>query len=201
MGAGVMKLRRCCYVTGNRTFCNACSNRCRCAPARGRRRSLGPLGTPAGQASRRISRPAEPHREQPGQEAESRDPRGDRPGAQPNPLPLLVLAGHIDADEARAALAPLFRPGAELPDEWGGWVRFDIEKVRGLLSGTSIGEDDLRAIAADVFHVQEADETLWAAVIAIPIAGNSIEGQEGAAATSLPPTRSGSTSRCSRWAT
>jgi len=30
-----------------------------------------------------------------------------------NPLPLVILAGHLDAREARDALAPLFREGAE----------------------------------------------------------------------------------------
>lgn len=77
-----------------------------------------------------------------------------------NPLPLLILAGHVDGEQARAALAPLFRHGAELPEAWGD-ARFDIETVRALLSDADTGEDDLHAIAADVFHVQETDETLW----------------------------------------
>lgn len=36
-----------------------------------------------------------------------------------NPLPLLILAGHISGDEARIALEPMLRDGAELPEEWG----------------------------------------------------------------------------------
>jgi transcriptional regulator with XRE-family HTH domain len=78
-----------------------------------------------------------------------------------NPLPLLILVGHVDAEQARAALAPLFREGAELPEEWGEWARFDIETVRALLSSAGMSDEDLRAIAADVFRVAETDETLW----------------------------------------
>jgi transcriptional regulator with XRE-family HTH domain len=79
-----------------------------------------------------------------------------------NPLPLLILAGHLYGDEARAALAPLFRNGAELPEEWSGWPAYDLATVRKLL--TAEGEpstDALLTIAADVFRVQETDETLW----------------------------------------
>lgn len=36
-----------------------------------------------------------------------------------NPLPLLILANYLTASEARDALRPLFRDGAELPEEWG----------------------------------------------------------------------------------
>ena len=50
-----------------------------------------------------------------------------------NPLPLLILAGHLDANEARGALAPLFREGAELPEEWAEWARYDLNTVRRLL--------------------------------------------------------------------
>ena len=78
-----------------------------------------------------------------------------------NPLPLLILAGHMSDDEAREALAPLFRDGAELPEEWERWPQFDVNEVRSLLASSTTSGEDLRRIAADVFRVAETDETLW----------------------------------------
>lgn len=79
-----------------------------------------------------------------------------------NPLPLLVLAGHIDGRQAQGELRSLFfREGAELPEEWGDWARFSLEEVRDRLHSEAISPEDLAAIAADVFRVQETDETLW----------------------------------------
>jgi transcriptional regulator with XRE-family HTH domain len=79
-----------------------------------------------------------------------------------NPLPLIILAGHLDAAEARSALAPLFRDDAELPEEWGDWVRYDLETVRRLLTEPDPPPIEcLQAIAADMFRVEETDETLW----------------------------------------
>ncbi len=79
-----------------------------------------------------------------------------------NPLPLIILAGHLEATEAQSALAPLFRNGAELPEEWGDWTRYDLETVRRLLTEPDPPAIEfLHAIAADVFRVQETDETLW----------------------------------------
>jgi transcriptional regulator with XRE-family HTH domain len=79
-----------------------------------------------------------------------------------NPLPLIILAGHLDVEEARSALAPLFRHGAELPELWGDWARYDLETIRRLLTEPDRPSIEwLRAIAADVFRVEESDETLW----------------------------------------
>ena len=78
-----------------------------------------------------------------------------------NPLPLLILAGHVSGEDGRRELQHFFREGAELPEEWGPWARFDLENVRALLADPTAREEDLRGIAADVFLVQETDETLW----------------------------------------
>lgn len=79
-----------------------------------------------------------------------------------NPLPLIILAGHLDAREAQDALAPLFRDDAELPQEWGEWARYDLATVRHMLSRVDPQETEpFRIIAADVFRVEETDETLW----------------------------------------
>lgn len=79
-----------------------------------------------------------------------------------NPLPLIVLAGHMDASEAQAALAFFFRDGAELPEEWGDWPRYDLATVRKVVTQADApAMEKLHVIAADVFRVQETDETLW----------------------------------------
>jgi transcriptional regulator with XRE-family HTH domain len=78
-----------------------------------------------------------------------------------NPLPLLVLAGHLTPHESQQALRPLFREGAELPEEWGDWTRVPLDQVRTAIREPEANPLRLRAIAADVFLVQETDETLW----------------------------------------
>jgi transcriptional regulator with XRE-family HTH domain len=78
-----------------------------------------------------------------------------------NPLPLLILAGHLNLEEARQALQPLFREGAELPDEWGAWAAFTLDDTRRLLASPDTRANQITAIAADVFLVAETEETLW----------------------------------------
>src|SRR5262245_27832986 len=81
-----------------------------------------------------------------------------------NPLPLLILAGHLDSERARAELAPLFRPGAELPEEWAWSVQtgaWEIDNVRAVLASPDTSADDLHDLAALVFVAAETAETLW----------------------------------------
>lgn len=81
-------------------------------------------------------------------------------GLDRNPVPLLILAGHTTGDDARMALEPMFRDGAELPDEWGDWASFSLDEARALVRNPDADEDHLRRLAADVFAVAETDETL-----------------------------------------
>jgi transcriptional regulator with XRE-family HTH domain len=78
-----------------------------------------------------------------------------------NPLPLLVLAGHLTGANARTALRPFFREGAELPEEWGDWASWSVDEVRHRLQDPEATDDEIRQIAADMFSVVETDETLW----------------------------------------
>ena len=78
-----------------------------------------------------------------------------------NPLPLLVLAGHLEGVDAQAALRPYFRHGAELPEEWGDWASSPLDVVRHRLQDAEATDDDIRRIAADMYSVAETDETLW----------------------------------------
>lgn len=78
-----------------------------------------------------------------------------------NPLPLLIVAGHITGADAQRDLRRLFREGAELPDEWGDWASFSLGEVGELLEAAAPSDEQLRRLAADVFIVQETVETLW----------------------------------------
>ena len=78
-----------------------------------------------------------------------------------NPLPLLVLAGHLTGADAQTALRPFFREGAELPEVWGDWASQPLDVVRYRLQDPEATDDEIRQIAADMFSVEETDETLW----------------------------------------
>lgn len=54
----------------------------------------------------------------------------------------------------------MFREGSELAEIWSGCSDVPLERVQRLLREDA-GDQDLRAIAADAFRVQESDETLW----------------------------------------
>lgn len=82
-------------------------------------------------------------------------------GLDRNPIPLLVLAGHLGIAEAQEALRPLFRKEAELLEEWGDWTTFDLTEVNRIIRDPDSSMANLERIAADVFHVEETDETLW----------------------------------------
>jgi transcriptional regulator with XRE-family HTH domain len=78
-----------------------------------------------------------------------------------NPLPLLILAGHLSDPEAQTELRDFFRDGAEAPQEWGDWTRLPLEAVRQVITESKPDPDHLRAIAADLFAIQETVETMW----------------------------------------
>jgi transcriptional regulator with XRE-family HTH domain len=90
-----------------------------------------------------------------------------------NPIPLLILAGHLNLEEARQALQLLFREGAELPGEWGDWATFALDDTRRLLNSPDTPTDQIDAIAADVFFVAETEESLWNELDALALARGS----------------------------
>lgn len=94
-------------------------------------------------------------------------------GLNRNPLPLLILAGHLTVSEAREALGPLFREGSELPEEWGPWAVKTLDAARSVLADPAASEPDVRMIAADVFRIVETDETLWDESYALALARGS----------------------------
>lgn len=78
-----------------------------------------------------------------------------------NPIPLLIMAGHYDLEEAKSALRPMFREEAELPQVWVDWPTSTVDEVNELIRSPEATLDEVRHIAAEVFSVAESDETLW----------------------------------------
>ena len=81
-------------------------------------------------------------------------------GLNRNPLPLMVLAGHLSLDEGRQRLSALFREGSELAEVWDP-ARIPLERVRAILADPHADEHEVRVIASDVFAFAETEETLW----------------------------------------
>jgi transcriptional regulator with XRE-family HTH domain len=78
-----------------------------------------------------------------------------------NPNSLLILAGHLDEEQARGTLKVMFRPGSELAEIWADADGHgSLRAVRAMIGG-SADEAALRTIAASAFEVAESDETLW----------------------------------------
>lgn len=67
-----------------------------------------------------------------------------------NPVPLLVLAGHLSGRESQQALAYFFGPEKEVPLEWGPWASYPLDEVRASLAGAP-QDEVLTAVAADIF--------------------------------------------------
>lgn len=82
-------------------------------------------------------------------------------GLDRNPLPLLILAGHMSVEEAQAAMKPMFREDAELPELWGEWATWPVETINWQLRDPHVSLDALKRVAAEVFSVPESDETMW----------------------------------------
>ena len=85
-----------------------------------------------------------------------------------NPMPLLILAGHLDRDEARAALRPFFREGAELVEDWRHWEGvgksasdLTLARAQTVVRDPKATEDQLARVAAELFGYYETVETEW----------------------------------------
>lgn len=77
-----------------------------------------------------------------------------------NPTPLLVIADHLSADEARSSLGRMLRDGSELIDEWSYWGE-DVTAARRAIADANAPAGQIKAIAAQIFATPETEETLW----------------------------------------
>lgn len=81
-----------------------------------------------------------------------------------NPIPLLILAGYVELDEARARLNQYFADGAELIDDWlanGERGAKAVEAARAAIADPSVTLERLQDLAFDVWWSGETVETLW----------------------------------------
>lgn len=78
-----------------------------------------------------------------------------------NPVPLLVLAGHLSGRSAQVELRDFFRPGAEAPAEWDDAGSLNLVAARQALDSDTADDDALRSIAAELFAIAETVETMW----------------------------------------
>jgi transcriptional regulator with XRE-family HTH domain len=79
-------------------------------------------------------------------------------GLNSNPLPILVLSGHVDEAEARRQLAELFGDASEIEDEWGAE---ETQRARNVLADPASSFEEVRRIASDLFAGEPLYETTW----------------------------------------
>lgn len=82
-----------------------------------------------------------------------------------NPIPLLILAGHIDEGEARARLLAFLADGTEL---WESWTKlgneFDtdhVSELRAILQDPNSSRQQIGEVARNLFLTPELEETAW----------------------------------------
>jgi transcriptional regulator with XRE-family HTH domain len=94
-----------------------------------------------------------------------------------NPLPLLIVGGHISGSEARGHLGRLLAEGSEFAQAWGSAQdRQELDRMRTAVTDSSTDEQTLRAVAQKLFLTAETEETLWHdAYLALPAQGNEAE--------------------------
>jgi transcriptional regulator with XRE-family HTH domain len=98
-------------------------------------------------------------------------------GLDRNPLPLLIVAGYVETDEARSCLRAYHLPGAEYLEEASADPASDLEvaAIRAGIDDENTPLERLQQIAFDVWCGGESGERLWDDVYAaLPALG---EGQ------------------------
>jgi transcriptional regulator with XRE-family HTH domain len=82
-----------------------------------------------------------------------------------SPIPLLILAGHIDQHEARQRLLATLAPGTEV---WESWTKlgheFDadhIAEMRSVLEDPDSTRAHVGEVARNLFLTPEMEETAW----------------------------------------
>lgn len=76
-----------------------------------------------------------------------------------NPIPLWIVARHVEGLDALELLREMLSPDAEIFDEWGDVSERD--SALELISDPSPDAERVRELAAKVFKTFETEETLW----------------------------------------
>lgn len=84
-----------------------------------------------------------------------------------NPMPLLILAGHIPDDEARAWLLNVIQPGSEVYMDWEGSNPLSVIDARRVLHDPNAPLDEIHHLAFDLFVGEPMVETEWEPSLAL----------------------------------
>ncbi len=76
-----------------------------------------------------------------------------------NPVTLMVLAGHLQGEEARAALRPLVAGDSGIEEHYGDW--HVVAAFRHIVDDPETTENELRRVAFSLFSTPDAVETTW----------------------------------------
>jgi transcriptional regulator with XRE-family HTH domain len=90
-------------------------------------------------------------------------------GLEWNPVPLLIVAGYVEADEARSRLRDYHSAGSEYLEEASADPESDpeIAEIRAEIDNRDTTLERLQQIAFDVWFGGESGETLWDDVYAV----------------------------------
>jgi transcriptional regulator with XRE-family HTH domain len=90
-------------------------------------------------------------------------------GLEWNPVPLLIVAGYVELDEARSRLRDYHAPGSEYLEEASPDPDSDpeIAEIRREIENSNTTLERLQRIAFDVWCGGESGETLWDDVYAL----------------------------------
>ncbi len=84
-----------------------------------------------------------------------------------NPMPLLILAGHIPNDEARGWLLNIIQPGSEVYIEWEGANPLSVIDARRVLEDPDSQLEDIHHLAFALFVGEPMVETEWEPSLAL----------------------------------
>jgi transcriptional regulator with XRE-family HTH domain len=84
-----------------------------------------------------------------------------------NPMPLLILAGHVPDDEARAWLLNVIQPGSEVYEDWEGANPLVVIDARRVLQDPSSPREEVHGLAFDLFVGEPMVETEWEPSLAL----------------------------------
>ena len=125
--------------------------------------SMRKLAAAAGLSAAQISRIEAGQVQQPAAETLVAIARG----LWQNPMPLLILAGHIPDDEARAWLLSVLEPETEVYQDWYGHDQASVAAAREILTDSGSTREHVHRIAFDLFVGEPMTETEWNGALAL----------------------------------
>jgi transcriptional regulator with XRE-family HTH domain len=78
-----------------------------------------------------------------------------------NPMPLLILAGHIPDDEARNWIKNVLEPGTEVYLDWHGHNPLSVIAARRTVEDENAPQEEIHRLAFDLFVGEPMVETEW----------------------------------------